>query len=90
MICDLRKNFGIYSDGCKVWEIRIDKTKSLLFTQGRRRRDMHPEEKICQALWHQYCCAVNIPEQKNPKLHVQCLPRRYWKYLPEKRRANFG
>ena len=38
-----------------------------------------------QVLWKSYFDSVNIPERKNMKLHLQHVPRRYWKYLSEKR-----
>jgi len=41
-------------------------------------------EQLCQTLWKRYYEAVNIPHRNNPRLHVRQLPRRFWKYLPEK------
>nr|WP_256534120.1 TIGR03915 family putative DNA repair protein [Lewinella sp. JB7] len=37
-----------------------------------------------QELWQTYFRAVDIPERKNLKLHLQHVPKRYWKYLTEK------
>ncbi len=37
-----------------------------------------------QQLWQTYFKAVDIPERKNLKLHLQHVPKRYWKYLTEK------
>jgi len=34
-------------------------------------------------LWRSYHRSVFIENRKNPKLQIQCMPRRYWKYLPE-------
>jgi probable DNA metabolism protein len=42
------------------------------------------EEKRYQQLWQVYFDHVNIPERKNPRLHLRHLPKRYWKYLSEK------
>ncbi|MFD2248312.1 TIGR03915 family putative DNA repair protein [Pontibacter ruber] len=42
------------------------------------------EEKRYQQLWQVYFDHVNIPERKNPKLHLRHIPKRYWKYLSEK------
>lgn len=41
-------------------------------------------EREYQLLWQKYFRHVTIAERRNPKLHVQYLPRRYWKYLTEK------
>jgi len=35
-------------------------------------------------LWNQYFKSTNIKSRKNMRLHVQHVPRRYWKYLSEK------
>ncbi|AKD02221.1 TIGR03915 family putative DNA repair protein [Pontibacter korlensis] len=45
---------------------------------------MHEEEDKYQQLWQVYFDNVNIPERKNPKLHLRHIPKRYWKYLSEK------
>ncbi|MGZ5274180.1 MAG: DUF4130 domain-containing protein, partial [Kaistella sp.] len=44
----------------------------------------HDEEKKYQKLWQRYFTKTNIKERKNLKLHVQHVPKRYWKYLTEK------
>lgn len=41
-----------------------------------------------QQLWRAYFQAVNIPERRNMKLHLRHVPRRYWRYLPEKHVAH--
>jgi probable DNA metabolism protein len=43
------------------------------------------QEERFQDLWRTYFSAVNIPERANPRLHLQHLPRRYWRHLTEKR-----
>ncbi|MFK8162962.1 MAG: TIGR03915 family putative DNA repair protein [Lewinella sp.] len=37
-----------------------------------------------QDLWNIYFKAVDIPERRNMKLHLQHVPKRYWRYLTEK------
>ncbi|HOX51623.1 MAG TPA: DUF4130 domain-containing protein, partial [Fibrobacteria bacterium] len=37
-----------------------------------------------QELWRTYYRSTNIPERANPKLLARNLPRKYWKYLPER------
>ncbi|PNK61383.1 TIGR03915 family putative DNA repair protein [Psychrobacter sp. FDAARGOS_221] len=41
-------------------------------------------EKRYQQFWQGYFANVTISERKNPRLHKQYLPQRYWKYLSEK------
>lgn len=36
------------------------------------------------ALWKAYFEAVNIEARRNPRLQARLLPRKYWKYLPER------
>ncbi|WP_370449257.1 DUF4130 domain-containing protein [Aquimarina sp. AD1] len=42
------------------------------------------DELEFQQLWKTYFDNVNIKSRKNSKLHIQHLPKRYWKYLIEK------
>ena len=44
-----------------------------------------PDETLYQDLWKNYFKSVNIPMRKNTKLHLQHVPKRYWKYLVEKK-----
>ncbi len=43
-----------------------------------------PHEDGFQRLWGTYFDSVNIEARKNPKLHLQHVPRRYWRLLTEK------
>ena len=42
------------------------------------------KEEDYQEYWKAYFQAVDIPERRNMQLHIQHVPRRYWKYLVEK------
>ena len=42
------------------------------------------QEDLYQSLWQTYFDSVNIKARKNMKLHIQHMPKRYWKYLIEK------
>ena len=42
------------------------------------------DEKLFQKLWKQYFKSICIEERRNDKVHRQHLPKRFWKYLPEK------
>ncbi|GEN68128.1 TIGR03915 family putative DNA repair protein [Chryseobacterium rhizosphaerae] len=80
MIYDLRRNYGILYDleNCDFFhpEEKPD------FNQYQQK--FHDEEKNYQTLWQRYFTKTNIVERKNLKLHIQHVPRRYWKYLTEK------
>lgn len=47
-------------------------------------KSFEPTEAQYQNLWKGYFKSANIPARKNTKLHVQMLPKRFWKYLTEK------
>lgn len=80
MIYDLRRNYGILYDleSCDFFypEEKLD--------LSRYQQQFHEEENQYQKLWQRYFTKTNIVERKNLKLHIQHVPRRYWKYLTEK------
>ncbi|MDX1364220.1 TIGR03915 family putative DNA repair protein [Arenibacter latericius] len=85
VIYDLKRNYGLYYDLEKVDIINLSlpddfdatKTTSEFFAT---------EELEFQTLWQDYFESTNIPSRKNMKLHIQHVPKRYWKYLSEKLR----
>ncbi|MDI9339061.1 MAG: TIGR03915 family putative DNA repair protein [Sediminibacterium sp.] len=46
-----------------------------------------PDEKLYQELWKRYFKSTNIALRKNTKLHLQHVPKRYWRYLTEKKES---
>lgn len=80
MIYDLRRNYGILYDleTCDFFypEEKLDLSQY--------QQQFHEEENQYQKLWQRYFTKTNIVERKNLKLHIQHVPRRYWKYLTEK------
>jgi len=84
LIYDIRRHYGLYYDlqavNCIALQSEVaDKSGSL----PPDILDQH--ETLYQQLWQTYFHHVNIPERKNPKLHLRHMPQRYWKYLIEKR-----
>ncbi|RMZ57959.1 DNA metabolism protein [Chryseobacterium nematophagum] len=80
MIYDIRRNYGVLYD-LKTCEFFFPEEKLDLNTY---QQQFHDEEKRYQKLWQRYFTHTNIIERKNLKLHIQHVPRRYWKYLTEK------
>lgn len=74
-IYDLQRAYGIYFDGQALQIITDADCSAPAYAET---------EAHYQALWQSYFQHVNIPERRNQKLHLQYLPRRYWKYLTEK------
>jgi probable DNA metabolism protein len=84
MIWDSRRRYGIYYDLEKVSTVQI--SFDIVTNSGKDISNVYDEKEVLyQQLWQQYFKSVNIPARKNTKLHIQHMPARYWKYLPEKR-----
>lgn len=86
LIYDARRKYGIYYD------LKAVETVTLNFAHeansGAAISALYDEtEPMYQMLWQQYFGSVNIAARKNTKLHLQHMPKRYWKYLPEKQRV---
>ena len=80
LIYDLKRKYGIYYNVETVEEITIEFANSstadeLMFCEA---------EEEYQTLWKDYFKHVNIESRKNTKLHLQHVPKRYWKHLTEK------
>jgi len=86
IIYDLKRKYGLYYDLQNVEIISLDLTdihtnsieKSAVFTDA---------EYEYQNLWSNYFKSTTIKSRINMKLHTQHVPKRYWKYLSEKKEA---
>ncbi len=82
ILYDARRRYGIYHDGTELREMYMD--PALLHHGSLAPGLLADEEKIFRQLWKSYFSAASIAERENPDLQVRCMPRRFWKYLPEK------
>lgn len=86
IIYDVKRKYGIFYNLNTVEIISLDLTdihvnsleKSSVFTDS---------EYEYQDLWNNYFKSTTIKSRINTKLHVQHVPKRYWKYLSEKKEA---
>lgn len=83
LIYDTKRKYGIYYDLENV------ATVELIFDSNPSSSKFLAEisnegEEFFQNLWRNYFKNVNIESRKNTKLHVQHMPKRYWKNLTEK------
>ena len=87
-IYDVARGYGIYYDKSKSTPSRPADLQTITDLDGavlRNPASIHSEdEQRYQKFWQGYFTNVNIKERKNPRLHKQYLPQRYWKYLSEK------
>lgn len=84
LIYDAKRRQGIYYDLHTVAEVQLNFSEEA--NRGNDLTAVYGEgEEMYQQLWQQYFKSVNIASRKNTKLHIQHMPKRYWKHLPEKR-----
>ena len=87
-IFDVRRQYGIAYDGVTVR--LIASLDGLLDTRRAQLNEamLDEQEQAFQGLWKTYFDSVNIKARANRKHHLRQLPKRYWKYLSEKRPRN--
>lgn len=83
IIYDINRKYGLFYDLEKVEEIKIDfnEHRGMMKPTAAALSD---QEALYAVLWKDYFKSANIAARKNTKLHVQHVPKRYWKYLTEK------
>lgn len=84
MIYDLKRNYGIYYDKDKVEEVVISKKQFNSYNGQIKQNLLDEGEDFYQKLWRSYFKHIDIQERKNLKLQRQHMPKRFWRYLPEK------
>lgn len=84
IIYDTKRKYGLYYDGKELQEIKFSdiqfKTDGVPLAEEQRSE----YDTLIEKSWKQYYQSINIKERKNTKMHLRLLPKRYWKYLPEK------
>lgn len=83
IIYDLKRNYGLHYDLLAVTEIQIPAEDRHKFKKPAA-NTLSETESLYGDLWKNYFKSTNIVARKNTKLHVQHVPKRYWKYLTEK------
>lgn len=83
IIYDLKRKYGLHYNLNTVEEITIN------FSKDTQQQKLSPaltdeKEQLYALLWKDYFKSANIVARKNTRLHVQHVPKRYWKYLTEK------
>ncbi|MXN93081.1 DUF4130 domain-containing protein [Flavobacterium sp. Sd200] len=89
IIYDVKRHYGLYYNTHTVEEITYEfvadiDTKKINLPPAL----LDPKEELASILWKDYFNSTNIPARKNMKLHIQHVPKRYWKYLNEKEGKN--
>lgn len=81
IIYDIRRKYGLYYDLETVTEVTFEETPEVYPSA----ETLSGKEDLFGLMWKDYFKSTNIPARKNLKLHIRHVPKRYWKYLTEKR-----
>lgn len=84
IIYDMKRQYGFYYDMNEVIRIEIKNSRINHSSSKLDDKLLNIEEDFFRKLWKNYFDTINIKERKNLKVHMQFLPKRFWKYLPEK------
>ncbi len=83
LIYDTKRRYGIYYDLETVNNVQLQFSEA--GNGGKVLASVLEERELFfQDMWRKYFGAVNIEARKNMRLHIQHMPKRYWKYLIEK------
>lgn len=83
LIYDNKRKFGVFYDKTKLQYISLNIPEDIGIT-GANPEYFEETEIRFQSLWKAYFKSTNIKTRVNMRLHIQHVPRRYWKYLSEK------
>lgn len=88
LIYDELRNYGIYYDLEQVHQVEmnaeaIDSQIQIGHSQSFS-IELDDDEWLYDQLWKDYFNSVNIQTRNNMKLHIQYVPKRYWRYMNEK------
>lgn len=84
LIYDSRRKYGLFYDLENVEEISIQFSENLN-DKTAVNNIIDEKEELYQKLWQQYFSSVNIAARRNMKLHIRHMPKRYWRWLTEKK-----
>jgi probable DNA metabolism protein len=84
LVYDMKRDYGFYYNLETVSEVTL--AEKVFNTQNGKvpLNILEEEESKYQNMWNDYCQNITIKERLNPKLQRQHMPKRYWKFLPEK------
>ena len=86
VVYDVKRRYGLYYDLQKTEEVVFDQLDFDLQTGKLNDAQAAADERLFQSLWKSYFSSITIKERLNPKLHRQHLPKRFWRFLPEKQK----
>jgi len=85
LIYDTKRSYGFYFDTKKLEQIEIDNPAFNLISGQLNANATHPDENQWQEMWKTYFKQIAIRERTNLKCQQNFMPKRFWKYLTEKK-----
>lgn len=85
LIYDVKRKYGLLYDKVAVSEVALSPEQKQSLAAPVIAISLDEQDEKFQNLWQQYFKSTNIEARKNLKLHLQHVPKRYWKYLVEKK-----
>lgn len=88
LIYDEKRHYGIYYDLEQLHQVDLNAQQlDRQIATGHSQQltiELAADELLYDQLWKDYFQSVNIVARQNIRLHIQYVPRRYWRYLNEK------
>ena len=83
LIYDIKRKFGLHYNLQNTEYVSLELPEDIGIS-GANPEYFEEGEIYFQKLWKEYFDSTNIKSRVNMRLHVQHVPKRYWKYLSEK------
>lgn len=84
LIYDLKRSYGIFYDKSRLEEVVLSKRQFNIYNGQVKQNLLDEGEDFYHKLWRSYFKHITIEERKNLRLQRQHMPKRFWRYLPEK------
>lgn len=84
LIYDVTRMYGLHYDTVRVQEVTLTHDERTTLSNTAISIALDERDALFQQLWKQYFNSTTIESRRNMKLHLQHVPKRYWKYLVEK------
>jgi len=85
LIYDTKRSYGFFFDTKKLEQITIDNPAFNSISGQLKKEVTHPDEDKWQKMWKTYFKQIAIKERTNLKCQQNFMPKRFWKYLTEKK-----
>jgi probable DNA metabolism protein len=89
LIYDAKRHYGYYYEGTGMpLQVTFEDETAAPFNleEGKLNDDvLSGDDHLMQELWRTYFKAICIRERMNPRKQLKDMPRRYWKYMTEKK-----